>query len=251
MVSVDISAAFIDAGDDGTPKYSGEDMRALVSLLFAPGPKPLTAAPGIITGLGVSVSGRQLTVAPGAAIATSTLGSFLFLAHTPARLAVSAANATYERVDLLVLRANVSGAGRGGKVEIIEGTPSARPTAPTAPLHSLVLGQLRVPTSGAISWSRVAAITSVAGGGVDVAGALTAGARSGTVTVKGDRVWVSVTASGSTAPIATLKTRGTGVGLLVDGAGAFWPARVNGNQVTVPGPPPAGTSLTGVITIHT
>lgn len=256
-MAVDITAAWIDAGSDDLPKYSGEEYRALWSLLFKRGPRPLTAAEGIIEGMEAKTAGQAVTVSPGACVITSTsLGSFVCVVSSQARLPVGAAHATYTRKDLLVARVNPTGTGRGGVLDIVEGTASTSPQAPTPPLHSLVLGTLTVPPRGAISLTVTAPKTGPAGGAAPRVAALGRGATTGTVTYVGDEtrgtVEIAVQASGTSPILAEgLPEHVTGSAFLVSTTGQWWPLLVAGGQARIQADAPRGTEILGAIPVIT
>lgn len=67
--------------------------------------------------------------------------------------AVTAADATYTRKDIVYVQVNDSSAGDGSgattaPVLYLEGTPSATPVAPTLPARSFLLGTITVPQTG-------------------------------------------------------------------------------------------------------
>ncbi|MBD3689880.1 hypothetical protein H8R18_01345 [Nanchangia anserum] len=252
---MDVTACFIDANDTGGPQYSSEDMRALFSLLFAPGPRPLTAEPGVVRGMDVTLDGAAVSVAAGGVIATSALGSFVILNHSKTRLALTPAHATYSRIDLIVARAIVTGDDIGGVVEIVTGSPAADPQEPQAPAHSLTLATVTVPARGEPALTVKAAPTPLAGSPTPVSAVLGPGARSGLVTYEatasGGVVHVDVVASGSSPILASLPnhTGASGAGVVSDDAGELWPVRVWGGAVYAPSVPKARTVLAGAVSV--
>lgn len=254
-MSVKMTAGWIDAGSDDLPKYSGEDYRALWSLLFKPGPRPLTAAPGILTGLQASVTAGTVQVTPGAAIVTSPqLGSFVCVLTSQGRLPVSAAHSTYTRKDRVVVKVNPTGIGRGGMLDIVEGTPAAQPGLPAEPLHTLTLAELTVPARGAASISMVAPATGIAGGATQKDLPAGPATQSGTATYRGDdtagTVALAVTTSGSGGALVDgLPEAVGGAGLLRQGGGEYWPVYAARGKVFLEETPPRGVSLTGTLTV--
>lgn len=254
MSDSDVSVAWIDADSNGQPQYSGEAMRALFSLFLQPGDKPLSAKAGVISGLDTKIDSGQVVVEPGAAVVDFARGSFIFILLRQKRFPVPPPHASYARKDIIVAAVTDVGAGRGGELKLISGTPSSRPYAPSAPTGSLTLAQVDVPVRGQISLSTVAAASGVKGDATVQTLSLSGGARSGKidlVTSAADaRLHVSsVVASGSRSYWARTPTAYTGSGLLRDAAGQFWIGETSGQYFRVLGDPPSGTTLTGVIPV--
>lgn len=142
----------LDAGTDNIPEYTGRDLRDLFAVFFEPRSEsePFHAAPGILRGMKISATSRQVTVAPGHCIVTTEGGTFLTGVKNPVTLELSAPHATFDRVDLVALSIEeTADTGRGAKIEIIEGTPAPSPSAPDTPAGAVTLATVTVSNAGA------------------------------------------------------------------------------------------------------
>lgn len=111
------------------------------------------------TALQVTVDGSdQVTIQPGAVVipgnAASSVGCYRTgLASTTGGHALAARNATNGRVDLIVYRqldddvVNTHDAYTA-RIDVVTGTPSATPVAPTLPSMAVELARVNVPASG-------------------------------------------------------------------------------------------------------
>lgn len=119
----------------------------------------LVAQAGISSGLVVTVDASdQVTVTRGSAIISgedAAAGAGVYRAGTTGNVtgALTARDATNSRIDLVVFRqydTDVVGSHTKYKaeIEIIEGTPSATPSAPAKPSMSVELAKITVPASG-------------------------------------------------------------------------------------------------------
>lgn len=254
MSDSDVSVAWIDADANGQPKYSAEAMRALFSLFLQPGDKPLTAKQGVICGLETTVDSGQVIVGAGAAVVDFARGSFIVLLLREKRLPVPPPHASYPRKDIIVATVADVGAGRGGDIKLISGTPSSRPLQPVAPAGSITLAHVDVPVRGEISLSSTAAVSGVRGDASIEKLSLSGGARSGRVELVTSAADSSlhltgVVASGVRANWARTSTEYVGSALLRDSRGEFWIGDVTGGYVRVLGDPESGTAVTGVIPV--
>lgn len=115
----------------------------------------VSARPGVLAGLGVTITTLTVTVAAGSAVVTPAVGSnasYIGVNDANTTLTATAQDATYARIDRVVLRAYdnaVDGSGQNKLVaELITGTPAAAPVAPALPAGRLEIAQLQVPKSG-------------------------------------------------------------------------------------------------------
>lgn len=207
---------------DGLSLSALEWRRATSGLLVHAG-NDVSAAAGVLSGCAVSVVTLTVTVAAGQLVVTPQAGSngSYLVGMTSTTLSVTARDATYARIDRVVARIYdnaVDGSGQSkAAVEIITGTPSATPAAPTLPAGALELAQLQVPNS--------------AGGSIVVVDK-----RYRTASAGGSP-WFPDTATRDavlpTPSTGQLCSTGTGVSLVVWGwTGAAW---VQVAPVTVPG----------------
>jgi hypothetical protein len=131
------------------------------------GVSPFFYDPGIATGSTISVlggvvggsgllvaagTGMTVTVGPGHFVvpntATPTAGGYVSTLSSQGTLTVQTADPTNPRIDIIV--ANVVDNGNNtslGEVQIITGSASPSPSAPTAPTNSITLAQLSVPAT--------------------------------------------------------------------------------------------------------
>jgi hypothetical protein len=166
----------------GTYTYAASLQRLSLAALTASG-GALTARAGVRPGdLLVAAHGTPnmtVDVAAGFALvqATSAVGGLIPIANNGSlSVTVSAANATYARIDLIVARfkdeedSTATTGNALATIEIVTGTPSASPAVPTTPANALVLAQLAVAanattiTSGNVADKRV--YTAALGGAV-------------------------------------------------------------------------------------
>lgn len=127
-------------------------LRSLIGKLFTDG-----IAPNPSTNLQVSTSeGMNVMVHAGFAIC----GSCLKLEEVSRTLAVQASDATYDRIDTVVLRLNTNDNARNCDLYVLQGTPAATPVRPaltrTFTIWELGLADIFVTKgSGAISDARI------------------------------------------------------------------------------------------------
>lgn len=163
--------------------YPAADERRLLAPLLMPATGAFSARAGRRVdgaGLAVSVGGSPegFTVSAGAGVIFSpeyaTGGPWLFEIPTDVTRQLPARPGSgLTRIDLIVARiydADSSvGATRETAIERIGGTPSASPSAPTAPALSLILATLTVPASGSITVTATTERAVAAGGVLPVA----------------------------------------------------------------------------------
>ena len=137
---------------DGLSLSALEWRRATSGLLLHAG-NDVSAIAGVLSGCAVSVVTLTATVAAGQLAITpqaGTNGTYL-VGMTSTTIAITARDATYARIDRVIARIydnSVDGSGQNkAAVEIVTGTPSASPAAPTLPTGALELAQLQVPNS--------------------------------------------------------------------------------------------------------
>lgn len=153
----------------GAPAYSSQHTRQAFSAFLGPAPagRPLGARSGVRQGTPTStvfLSGAgsmTWNVAAHSGVVdaeTAAAGPYLYATDGTDSGAITAANATNPRVDIVYVQINdadqdASGQ-RGGAVGYLAGVPAASPVAPAAPARSMVLANLNVPVSGAptVSW---------------------------------------------------------------------------------------------------
>ena len=173
---------FLDASA-GSPSYAGADIRGLLSLVagVAPSGRGLGATsgvrPGTLTTTAFLSGGSNQTwnvSAHGGVIdaeTSLTAGPYLYSTDGTDTGTISAANATYARIDILYVQINDSvqdGSGlESGQVLYLAGTAGPSPSAPSPSVspssRALVLAQINVPAVGGgnptITW-----VAPVAGG---------------------------------------------------------------------------------------
>ena len=132
---------------------SALEWRRATSGLLVHGGNDVSAVAGVLSGCAVSVVTLTATVAAGQLVITpqaGTNGSYL-VGMTSTTIAITARDATYARIDRVIARIydnSIDGSGQNkAAVEIVTGTPSASPAAPTLPTGALELAQLQVPNS--------------------------------------------------------------------------------------------------------
>jgi hypothetical protein len=164
----------------GALTFTARQDRQARAALLQPGASGLQVAPGVRPGPGldVSVAGSTITVTPGAAIvqsaASATAGAYQAFLDANATLALTAADGSNPRADLVYLRVrdtDEDGSGfRDCAPVYLAGTPAASPLIPTIPVGTsgIILGVINVPKSGSGSptVSTTTRQISVAAGGV-------------------------------------------------------------------------------------
>lgn len=136
----------VDAGSDNLPAYSGEEFTRLLSVLFEPGRDVLTAKPGVVRGLEVKVTARNVTVSPGVALVETPGRTVLTGVSSPAVFEAPAPHATFPRIDGVFLKVESEAAsGRGSSLVYSPGTPAASPQLTPIAGNVLRLGSVRVP----------------------------------------------------------------------------------------------------------
>ena len=167
----------------GAPAYTGEDMRlALSALEFgANAARPLGVRSGVRIGTPTttaSASGFTWTVANHSGIVdvqtSATAGGYLYAITAPETGAITAANATHPRRDILTIRVDDPQEDATGipliAVGYTAGTAAATPTVPATPARSMVLARIDTPASGGgdptVTW--LAPVAVAAGGIVPV-----------------------------------------------------------------------------------
>ena len=168
----------------GSPEYTGEDMRlALSALEFGANvARPLGVRSGVRIGTPTttaSASGFTWTVAEHSGIVdvqtSATAGGYLYAITVAETGAITAANATHPRKDILTIRVDDPQEDATGTpliaVEYTAGTAAAVPTVPATPTRSMVLARIDTPASGGgdptVTW--LAPVTVAAGGIIPVA----------------------------------------------------------------------------------
>lgn len=134
---------------------SSLEWRRHQSALLAHDTDVLSARPGVLHGLAVTVSGLTVTVGVGSASVSPTSGAngtYVAVNSTSTALTAAAQHATYARIDRVIVRiyddqADGSGMAKAD-LQIITGTAAASPVAPTLPAGVEEIAQLQVPASG-------------------------------------------------------------------------------------------------------
>lgn len=165
----------------GAPSYTGPMVRQAMSVLLggATSSRPLGARSGVRIGTPsttVSATSTTWTVQPHSGVldleASAIAGPYQYAIDTAATGSVTAADATYARVDIVYVTINDPAESDGSStpgitVGYLAGTPAPSPSAPTTPARSMVLATLNVPASGGgaptVVWS---APIAVAAGGI-------------------------------------------------------------------------------------
>lgn len=147
----------------GAPSYTGRALRQTQApmLASATAGRPLGAYSGVRPGTPaatVTATSTTWTVTPFAGVidleAAAISGPYTFAFDANVTGAVTAANATNPRVDILSVRINDGAEGDGTVVapfvDIVytAGTAAAVPVAPATPARSFVIANINVPTSG-------------------------------------------------------------------------------------------------------
>lgn len=141
----------------GLPEYDATDLRRVDALMMMTGGAGLSSQSGIRPGGGytTTLSGSTISVSPGiAAVYFAGQGLYRVAMNLTWSGTLTAADATYTRVDLVYLRVwddDVDASGlRQGDVVYLVGTASATPSAPT-PVGTQIympLATISVPASG-------------------------------------------------------------------------------------------------------
>lgn len=145
------------------PTYNGADLRPIFAGLLAAG--PIQVMSGVLPGGGALfvTAGSGMTVVVGtgdlviASSAGVTAGGYLGAVNTSTTLTITGSDPVNPRIDLVC--ATVSDVGNSSSawlLQVITGTPSGSPVAPSLPANSLALATVLVPANS----------LSVAGGNV-------------------------------------------------------------------------------------
>lgn len=145
----------------GSPAYTAQQERQALSALLGGGsPRALGAVSGFRVGTQpsvVSVTSTTWTVNPCSAIidpvASTTQGAYRWSTDVAVTGAVTAANATNPRKDILYIQVNDASAGdgsgaRNANILYLAGTPAASPVPPALPARSFLVATISVPTAG-------------------------------------------------------------------------------------------------------
>jgi len=119
----------------------------------------LKAVQGFRVGTGsvLTATSTTWTLTPCSAVispaAATAQGSYRWASDANVTGAVTAADATYSRKDIVYVQVNDSSSGDGSgaltaPVSYLAGTPSASPVAPSLPARSFLVGTISVPVSG-------------------------------------------------------------------------------------------------------
>lgn len=146
----------------GSPSYVGRALRQLMSPLVggATAARPLGASSGVRPGTLASIvtaTSTVWTVTPFAGVidleAAAIAGPYPFAFDTNQTGAVTAADASNPRVDILCVRVSDPAEGDGTAAPLIEllylaGAAVASPVAPATPARSFVIAKINVPVAG-------------------------------------------------------------------------------------------------------
>jgi hypothetical protein len=149
----------------GTPAFTAQQTRQALAALFgqAPSGRPLGASSGVRAGTPsttVFMSGAGSTTwnvaAHAGALDTQTsalAGPYSYATTGGDSGAITAADATNPRVDIVYVKVNDNaqdGSGlTSGTIGYLAGTPAASPSAPATPARAMVLATIAVPKVGA------------------------------------------------------------------------------------------------------
>lgn len=145
----------------GSPAYNAQQFRESMAGLITPGAAGLQVAPGVRpgTGLAVSVVTSTITVTPGCAVvqgaSSAVQGPYLAALDANWTQALTAADATNPRVDLVYLRVRDTDADGSGQRDCapvyVAGTPAGSPVTPSIPggTTGIILATISVPKVGA------------------------------------------------------------------------------------------------------
>lgn len=156
----------------GTPSYSAQQTRQAFSALAGPAPagRPLGARSGVRLGTPTStatLSGAGSTTWNVAAHAgvldtqtAAAAGPYFYATDGSDTGAITAANATNPRIDILYMKVNDNiqdGSGLlSGQVLYLAGTAAGSPVQPATPARGMAIARINVPTSGggtpSITW---------------------------------------------------------------------------------------------------
>lgn len=148
------------AASAGDPAYDATELRVIDTLYATYDGAVLGGREGVRPGgnsLAVSVSGSPLNwnVAPGicavSGITSGVLGMYVVPVTATESGVLTAADATFARKDILVLKVTDAEAGdstRKAEVVYLVGTPAATPSAPAVPAKSFLIATIDVPKTG-------------------------------------------------------------------------------------------------------
>lgn len=219
------------AASAGDPAYDATELRVIDTLYATYDGNALGGREGTRPGgtsLAVSVSGSPLNwnVAPGicavSGISAGVLGMYVVPVTATESGPLTAADATFARKDILVLKVTDAEAGdatRKAEVAYLVGTPAATPSAPAVPAKSFLLATIDVPKAGAGS-PAVAQNTkyTVASGGIlpttsrptsPYAGMTIYNLSSGVMEYWGGPSWIPLSGGPATIIIQTVAGNGT------------------------------------------
>lgn len=157
----------------GVPAYDAREFRRAMATLLGPGIDPFGAQEGLRPGhTPASVSGTTVTVHDSCWVVypghSSAAGPYL-VPILESQVEVDPPDASQTRIDLIVIRVYDHDEDMLGQrtavPEYVPGEPSASPEPPAAPTGALPAFEITVPTSGALTVTRVAP-HAVASGGV-------------------------------------------------------------------------------------
>ncbi len=145
----------------GAPAYSAQNERQNMSALFGGGGGvALAARSGFRVGTPSNIltaTSTTWTLGPSSAVispgAATAQGSYRWSADANVTGAVTAADATYARKDIVYIQVNDSSSGDGSGAltappTYLAGTPASSPVAPTLPARSFLVGTITVPQTG-------------------------------------------------------------------------------------------------------
>jgi hypothetical protein len=173
----------------GAPSYTGEMLRQTRSVLYgaAPTGRPLGALSGVRGGTPnatVTATTTTWTIKPHSGLldleTAVSAGAYEYAVRTNETGAMTAANSTNDRIDLISLTLNDPAEGDGSSVPGVvatytTGLAAASPTVPATPARSMALAQISVPKSGtgspSVTW--VAPTTPASGALTPVASSAT------------------------------------------------------------------------------
>lgn len=145
----------------GAPSYTGKMVRQSVSALLAgaTSTRQLGARSGVRIGTPtttVTATSTVWTVNPHSGVldvqTSSIAGPYLYAIDTAVTGAVTAADSTYPRVDIVYVQLSDNAEDGSGLAQVVPlylaGTPALSPSAPATPPRSMVLANLNVPIAG-------------------------------------------------------------------------------------------------------
>lgn len=173
-----LNASWINASS-GSPSYDAATLRALDTILETPaGTDPLDSRQGVRPHAGNSLkvtnTGLTYSVAPGVAVISKksqgAVGAYRVVNTATVTGSIPAADATYARRDVVVLKVqdtDVDGSGqRSVTVVYRAGTPAASPAYPAVNAGELLLAQVDLPANSTSPTITDARVFTVASGGV-------------------------------------------------------------------------------------